>query len=33
MIQLPPSLLQPIDADWVWSAQLLREEANAQLFQ
>ncbi len=33
MIQLPPSLLQPFDADRLRGAQLLREKAHAQLFQ
>jgi hypothetical protein len=33
MIQLPPSLLQPLDADRLRGAQFLREEAHAQLFQ
>jgi hypothetical protein len=33
MIQLPPSLLQTLDADRLRGAQFLREEAHAQLFQ
>ncbi|WP_295503742.1 hypothetical protein [Limnohabitans sp. Rim8] len=33
MIQLPPSLLQPLDAHRLRGAQFLREEAHAQLFQ
>ena len=33
IIQLPPSLLQPLDADRLRGTQFLREEAHAQLFQ
>ena len=33
MIQLPPSLLQPLDADRLRGTQFLREEAHKQLFQ
>jgi hypothetical protein len=33
MVQLSPSLLQPLDAHRLRGAQFLREEAHAQLFQ
>ena len=33
MVQLPPSFLQPLDADRLRGAQFLRKKAHAQLFQ